>query len=234
MEWFIKRLDQTNPTFDYNDLYAHVDDFKRLLDLKILKYTDEVVGLPCEWCDEPHSVTPFINARGEFVLSCFGNSRIVLPEELKIRTINRDALIENVHSKNAVVNKALFERTVFALSNHIYAIQYGAVEEPIRTIVGIEICGKTAQKGRDYFSLNKTDRQIVYFLYDTFLKNRAECFRGEKIAQRIAYEGKKKSERYILNRIGIINTEIKNLIGRGRATVGDFRAKETFGVLKML
>ena len=114
MDWFIERLRHTSPTLDYQDLLNHGDDFKKLLNLKIIKHSHTNEGIPCDLCDEDHFIVPFRNEKNEVVASCSGSRRVVNQDELKIWTINKDALIENVSSKNPVIDKALFEQTAFA------------------------------------------------------------------------------------------------------------------------
>ncbi len=114
MDWFIERLQCTNPTLDFRDFSEYPTDFKKLLDLKIIKYSQTVESLPCEWCEQEHLIAPFQNNKKEIILSCSGNRRTVSPDELKIWTINKETLIENVKSKNRIVDKALFEQTGFA------------------------------------------------------------------------------------------------------------------------
>jgi hypothetical protein len=113
MDWFLQRLQHSNPTLDYQDLLNYADDSKKLLDLKIIKYSETIEILSCEWCDTPHSVSLFRNKKDELVLSCSGNSRVVNPDELRVWTINRDVLIENVKSKTPIIDKTRFEQTAF-------------------------------------------------------------------------------------------------------------------------
>lgn len=113
MDWFLERLQQSDPTLDYQDLCNHKTDFKKLVDLKIIKHLHNVEILMCEWCDDPHSVSLFRNKKNEVILSCSGSRRIIDPDELKVWTINKDTLIENVKSKNAVVDKNAFEKSAF-------------------------------------------------------------------------------------------------------------------------
>lgn len=114
MDWFLERLQHANPTLDYQDLCAHPDDFKKLIDLRIIKYTDTLEGIPCDLCDEDHAVSPFLNAKDEIVVSCSGSRRIVNQDEMKIWTINKETLNQNVKSKTPIVDKVLFEQTAFA------------------------------------------------------------------------------------------------------------------------
>ena len=88
MDWFIERLSHTNLTLDYQDLLNHREDFNKLLGLNILKYSQNIDELMCEWCDEEHPVTLFTNSKNEIILSCSGNLRAVNPEELKIWDVN--------------------------------------------------------------------------------------------------------------------------------------------------
>jgi hypothetical protein len=114
MHWLLERLQQSDPTLDYQDLCNHKTDFKKLEDLKIIKHLHNVEILPCEWCDNPHSVSLFRNKNNEIVLSCSGSRRVVDPDELRIWAVNKDTLIENVKSKTPVIDKEAFAKTVFA------------------------------------------------------------------------------------------------------------------------
>ncbi len=116
MDWFIERLRQASPTLDYQDLHNHGGDFKKLLDLNIIKYSQQLEVIHCDLCDDDHLIQPFRNAKGELVASCSGSRRIVDQDEMKIWTINRDVLIKNVNSKKPIIKKSVFEQTVFASS----------------------------------------------------------------------------------------------------------------------
>jgi len=116
MDWFIERLHYTSPALDYRDLLNHAEDFKKLLEQKIIKHSNTLETIPCDLCDENHFVCPFRNKKGEIIISCSGSRRVVNPDELKIWTINKDTLIENVKSKNPIVDKKLFEQTSFGIN----------------------------------------------------------------------------------------------------------------------
>ena len=116
MDWLIERLNHTNPTLDYQDLSNYKDDFRKLSDLKIIKHSQTLESLPCEWCEREHPLSPFRNSKDEIVLSCSGGRRVINPDELKIWTINRDALIENIKSKNPIIDKKIFEQTTFGIN----------------------------------------------------------------------------------------------------------------------
>jgi len=114
MDWFIQRLEHTNPTLDFRDFSSHPDDFKKLSELNIIKYSQAIDVLPCEWCETEHLISPLLNNKGEIVLSCSANRRVVNPDELKIWTINRETLEENVKSKVPVIDRTLFQQSAFA------------------------------------------------------------------------------------------------------------------------
>lgn len=88
MDWLLERLQHANPTLDYQDLCNHSDDFKKLADLQIIKYSQQLETIACDFCDENHLVSPFLNSRDEIVLSCSGSRRVVSPDELKIWMID--------------------------------------------------------------------------------------------------------------------------------------------------
>lgn len=98
MDWFLERLQQFDPKLDYQDFCNHNADFKKLVDLNIIKYSEVIELLPCEWCDVVHDVSLFCNKSNEIILSCCGNRRVVESEELKIWTINKDVLCDNIKS----------------------------------------------------------------------------------------------------------------------------------------
>ncbi|OGI59680.1 hypothetical protein A2814_01255 [Candidatus Nomurabacteria bacterium RIFCSPHIGHO2_01_FULL_38_19] len=127
MDWFLKRLQHTNPTLDYQDLFNHGDDFKKLLDLKIIKHWQTLENLPCEWCEEEHFISPLRNNKDEIVISCSGNRRAINQDELKVWTINKEILVENVKSKNPVIDKDAFGKTAFASKRNgdFYIRKYG-------------------------------------------------------------------------------------------------------------
>lgn len=114
MDWLLERIQQSNPTLDYKDLCNHKTDFRKLVDLKIIKHLDNVEILMCEWCDTPHLVSLFRNKNNEIVLSCSGNRRVIDPDELKVWTINKEVLRENVKSKEPIIDKTQFEQSAFA------------------------------------------------------------------------------------------------------------------------
>lgn len=113
MDWFLERLQQSDPTLDYQDICNYKTDFKKLVDLKIIKHSHNVELLMCEWCDTPHPASLFRNKNNEIILSCSGSRRVVDPDELKIWTVNKDILIENVNSKTPVIDKNTFEKSAF-------------------------------------------------------------------------------------------------------------------------
>lgn len=221
MDWFIERLNQTSPTLDYYDLRNHATDFAKLIDLKIIKHSDNIESIPCDLCDTDHLIAPFLNAKGELVISCDGSRRIVNPDELKIWTINGWVLAKNVNSKNRVITKRLFEQTHFA-STVSSTKPYSDANEPVwLPVLGITIRGSQAFKGRQLskdckkFKLNPTDQALVYFLYYEFLKNNNACFQPDRLALEASSGDKQKSKDYIENRITKINKGIKGLVAEG-------------------
>ena len=114
MDWFLERLQQANPTLDYQDLLTHNDDFKKLLGEKIIKHSQTLESVTCDFCDEEHFVSPFRNSKNEIVLSCSGSRRVITPDELKVWTISEATLRENVKSKKPIIDRASFEKTLFA------------------------------------------------------------------------------------------------------------------------
>jgi hypothetical protein len=214
MDWFIERLGEVNPTLDYHDLRDHEDDFKRLADLKIIKYFQQLDDILCDLCDKDHLVSPFRNGKGELIISCCGSRRVVNPDELKIWTINGGILAKNVNSKDRIITKRQLEQTIFALNNFPSAKRYADTSEPIKLpTLGIEIRGGLASKNGKEFKLNPTDKALVYSLYYRFLKNRDECSQLGKLASEISSdENKSPTEEYLENRITIINKEIKKLV----------------------
>lgn len=88
MDWFVERLNYINPTLDYQDLCNHAEDFKKLLDLKIIKHKETLEFVPCDLCDEDHTTLPFFNNKKEVIISCSGSSRMVNQDEMKIWKIN--------------------------------------------------------------------------------------------------------------------------------------------------
>jgi hypothetical protein len=93
MDWLGERLSHINATLDYQDLLNHGDDFKKLLDLEIIKYFQQIESIPCEWCEQTHPISPFLNKDGDIVLSCSGNRRVMKPDELKIWEIDTPRLL---------------------------------------------------------------------------------------------------------------------------------------------
>jgi hypothetical protein len=221
MDWFLQRLRHNDPALDYRDLCNHADDFKKLLDLKIIKYSDNIDTTPCDLCNEDHLVSPFPNVKGELVAFCSGSRRAVNPDELKIWTINNDALTKNIRSKTPVVDPVLFKQTAFA-SNVPSVKKYSGTMESIQIkSLGIEIRGNYISKGNKKVKMNPTDKALIYFLYYKFQEGREECFRADVLALEISINGKRKSEEYVKNRITHINIEVKRLLTEGKTSIGN-------------
>lgn len=218
MDWFIERLNQESPTLDYYDLRNHADDCTKLIDLRIIKHSDNIESIPCDLCDVDHFVSPFRNGKGELVISCSGSRRVVNPDELKIWTIIGEVLVKNVNSKNHVINKKQFAQTAFAL-NPASAKKDSDIKVPIRLTIGVEIRGKQATKGYKKFELNSADQALIYFLYYKFLENKGTRFKIAMLAETITSDGKKLSGNYLKNRITIINKGIKKLVTEGVTSI---------------
>ncbi len=227
MDWFITRLKHAHPTLDYRDLSSHTSDFKQLLDLQIIKYSKEIEAVPCEWCDDEHEIAPSRNGKGEMVLSCFGNQRVLDPNELKIWTVNSGILAENIDSKNPVFDKKLLGQMIPSILGSNYAVKDSVSEEIIEIrSLGIIICGGQMTKGNKQASLNSTDQKLVYFLYYRALNNADECFTLARLAEATAVKGKQRTEDYISNRIVEVNKKIKNLVISGKSSVPNFIKRE--------
>lgn len=228
MDWFIERLGQASPTFDYRDLREHAEDFKKLLDLKILKYVECNDSITCDLCDgAEHEVSPFKNAKGLVAISCAGGSREVDLDELRIWMVDKYAFAENIRSKDSVIEKEVFESTVYAAHHFSSVNRYVNVEEMIKTSIGIEIQGKrVSKKNGAKFPLNPTDRAIVYFLYSKFQENSEQSFAASTIAREVSQGRKLVGERYVIVRISDINGKIRALIVVGKTNIDDFIKNE--------
>lgn len=228
MDWFIERLNQTNPTLDYKDLIHYGDDFRMLEALKIIKHTQTLESLPCDWCETDHSLVPFLNLKKEVVILCSGNRRVIDPDELKIWSINKSALLQNIKSKNPIIDKASFERTVFALQLGYAINKYSTATEPILIkSLGIEISGNYIWKDSKRARFNETDKCLIYFLYFKFKGNKDECFSSARLVSEIEPDVGRKSERYIKNRVTEINQKIRRLVTTGKTSIGPFIKNES-------
>jgi hypothetical protein len=114
MEWFLERLQLSDPLLDYEDKTKHLDDFQKLVELQIIKPSLRNEGVWCSFCDEDHSLTPFTSSDGKILVTCSGATREVHPDELKVWSINKDVLDANTQSKDAVVDKKLYAKTTFS------------------------------------------------------------------------------------------------------------------------
>lgn len=191
MDWFLERLQQSDPTLDYQDLFNHKTDFKKLVDLKIIKHLHNVEILMCEWCDNPHSVSLFRNKNNEIVLSCSGSRRVVDPDELKVWTINRDTLLENVKTKNRVVDKSAFEKTTFASPN----ISGKANEE---CYITKNSNGDYLFEGNNVYIKNKSANYAVIFDVAYSLKPQGGKIEYKKIIEQCKKRKKKIKQKSIL------------------------------------
>ena len=170
---------------------------------------------------------PFRNNKNELILSCSGSRRVVNPDELKIWTINKNALIENVKSKNPVIHKTSFEQTAFASNTLSSTKKYSDIKEPIKIkTLGIEIRGNHIFKGSQKERINDTDKCLIYFLYYKFTANKDECFKPDRLVLEIGPDVGKKSEGYIENRIGFVNKAVRELIIKSKTSIGFFIKSE--------
>lgn len=85
---------------------------------------------------------------------------------------------------------------------------YDANEDIFLKTLGIKIKGNYIIRGQDKKKINPTDKSLIYFLYFK-LKNADECFSLKDLSET---EEIKRSERYIKNRITIINQSIRKII----------------------
>ncbi len=109
MEWFFERLNTSpEPVFGYKDKEMHKKDFTRLLKLGILKDKDICTEIDCDLCDDSHHTTPFQND-ADFMIVCGSSSRKVLPDELKIWTVNQDALLGLIRKNLGISGKVVDE-----------------------------------------------------------------------------------------------------------------------------
>lgn len=108
MEWFIQRLNQSNPTLDYRDFLEHAKDFKKLKDLKIIKHKDTLKELQCDLCEENHSVSLHKNKEGKLYILCSGSKRMIDTEELKTWSIDKEELEKIQKSKTPIINKKTY------------------------------------------------------------------------------------------------------------------------------
>lgn len=213
MDWFLERLAQANPTLDYFDLRDHSDDFNRLLELKLLKHERNADSIPCDLCDEDHLAVAFANNKNKLVISCTGSRRAVNSNELKIWSINKDALAKNVRSNNPVIDKTSFERSVFATKSVSASSKYSDEPVPLRAI-GLEIRGTEIWRGsvKTAVTLTDTDRRLVYFLHYKYRHDRNHCSTLAHLAVEPFDEGGHLAEAYIGNRIVEVNKTIKKAL----------------------
>ena len=221
MDWFIERLAQEDPSLDYRDLLNHGDDFKTLLDQKIIRHTQTLDSITCDLCNEEHSIQPFRNAKDELVISCSGNRRVVHPDELKIWTINRDALAKNVRSKSPIIDRVAFEESAFAAKRIATTTTYSS--EPISLkAINLEIRGTEIFRGgvKASAALTDTDRRLVYFLYSKYNRDNEQCSTLEQLTSKPFDEGDDMAEGYIKNRIVEINKTVKESLAiKGKSPI---------------
>ncbi len=221
MDWFLERLGQENPTLDYFDLRDHPDDFNTLLELQLLKYERKVDGIFCDLCDENHLVVVFPDTKGELTISCAGSRRAVNPNELKIWSINKDALVKNVRSRSPVLDRDAFERTAFATRKISASGKYSDEPIPLKAI-NVEIRGNDIYRRgvKMNATLTDTDRRLVYFLYFKYRSNRNHCSTPEQLMTEPFDEGDDLAEGYVANRIVEVNKAVKQVLGiKGRTSI---------------
>jgi hypothetical protein len=221
MDWFLERLEQTDPTLDYFDLGYHPDDFNTLLALKLLKHERNADRIPCDLCAEDHLAPVFTNTQGELVISCAGSRRTVNPDELKIWTINKDALAKNVRSRNPVIDKNSFEHSAFAAKKQSASGKYSDEPIPLKAI-GLEIRGSYIWRGsvKTAATLTDTDRRLAHLLYSKYRRNCEECSTLTQLATEPFDEGDDMAEGYIANRIVEINKVTKEALAiKGKTSI---------------
>ncbi len=221
MDWFLERLKHANSTLDYFDLRDHEDDFNRLLELKLLKHERSADRIPCDLCDEDHLAVAFVDNKDELVISCDGSRRAVNPDELKIWSINKDALAKNVRSHNPVIDRESFERSIFATKRISASSKYSDEPVPLRAI-GIEIRGTELWRRsvKATISFTDTDRRLVYFLYHKYCHDHNHCSTLAQLATEPFDEGDDLAEAYIANRIVEVNKTIKKVFAiKGKTSI---------------
>ncbi len=100
---------------------------------------------------------------------------------------------------------------------------YTGVQEPIHLkALGIEISGRYITKGANKTRINSTERSLIYFLYYKYLENSDECFTRSRLASEPEFEDGAKAEGYIKNSIANINKIVRELVVKGKTSLGDF------------
>lgn len=86
---------------------------------------------------------------------------------------------------------------------------YDANEDIFLKTLKLKIKGNYILRGEKMEEINPTDKALIYFLYFKSIKNADECFsiKDLSVAEEI-----KQSERYIKNRITVINQSIKRML----------------------
>jgi hypothetical protein len=166
-----------------------------------------------------------------FVLECFfriipENNFHVLHPDLKKRNLNewkkfadrlektlkdtedeyeifRKSIETYLLENNAAGTKTIDEGTSKKYSN--------ANEDILLKTLGITIKGNYIFRGKAKTKINVTDKALMYFLYFKALKNPDECFTLKDLS---TSKDIGKSERYIKNRITIINASIEGIISK--------------------
>ncbi len=106
--------------------------------------------------------------------------------------------------------------------------KYSDVQESIHLkTLGIEIGGRYITKGTQKAKINSTDRCLIYFLYFKYMDNSDECFALDRLVSEPNFDGKKKDDGYIKNRIAHINKVVRELVVKGKTNIGDFIKYET-------
>lgn len=99
-----------------------------------------------------------------------------------------------------------------------------ANEDILLKTLGIKIKGNYISRGNEKIVINSTDKALIYFLYFKSIKNADECFSLKDLSKT---KGVEKSERYIKNRIALINQSIRKIISKTlRLKIGRFVKNE--------
>lgn len=97
-------------------------------------------------------------------------------------------------------------------------------EDVLLKLLDIKIKGNYIIRGKDKKKITYTDKTLIYYLYYKSVKNSEECFTLKDLS---VTEEINRSERYIKNRITIINKSIKGIISNSvRVRIGNFIINE--------
>jgi len=84
-----------------------------------------------------------------------------------------------------------------------------ANEDILLKTLGLKIKGNYLIRGKIKKEINSTDKALIYFLFYKSIKNEDECFTADDLSSEKSIN---KTNRYIKNRISIINKSIKEII----------------------